>query len=539
MDSSLLIVVLAALTLWLFAGSALRTTAIRVNQYYAGKSAPDLAHSVWTTAIAFFAAGSFFGLICGLFLFVGGANRPTELVTLGLILFIAIYMLLTGVFLMRWSGVIQSAPEDDDSPWSFINVVAMAAFFGLLSLFVVPIRTVKRGALIAFLLSWWMMIAGAFLALFFSITASYLGILIFAAWVIFLIIAVMLETIMAFLHRVHQRYWTLWHLYLAICSRKPLDSELKFLSEFSGGQQRRKLKDMCEELYEGAEPEEVFDHAGLVSSLEGAQLATGLKTGKLPQVLNEILRRRAEFATKLPHLQSPVIAILYLWVVVLVMYSVTGFISYWITPKFKRIFDDFGTELPRATQWIIRASDQFADIWVLGVPGILLGLGLLTALALLPVTGGLSGLRERFAWFWPRICLPDVLRGLALAAEANVPFEEAFIPFVRRQLRVPLHNRLVRAQEVVRDGGDCWIALENERLLRLSEAQFLRSAQRAGNLPWALKTLSTRFEQRWQFWMLFLFEFVQPVVVLTISVIVAFVAIAYFLPLVKLINDLA
>jgi general secretion pathway protein F len=224
---------------------------------------------------------------------------------------------------------------------------------------------------------------------------------------------------------------------------------------------------------------------------------------------------------------------------VLVMYSVTGFISYWITPKFKKIFDDFGTELPQATKWIIRASDTFADTWVLGVPMILLALGILTAMALLPVTGGLSGLRERFAGFWPRICLPDVLRALALATEAGVPMEEAFIPFVRRQLRVPLHNRLVRAQELVRDGGDCWIALENERLLRLPEAQFLRSAQRAGNLPWALETLSTRFEQRWQFWMLFCFEFVQPIVVLAVGLVVAFVAIAYFLPLVKLINDLA
>lgn len=509
-DDSVIPCLLFLLASLLTVGVMLRILSSVVQQYATRRGAPQLAMSVRIFGLCLLAPGLLLGL--GGSVYLGGiARNETEIRQSASILLVSIFLIGVTGFTWWWAREIRK-PDRTGTTELGALVAQGLCYFTSVTCVAICIIAAQDSA----------------------VPLVFIPVLVLS----FLLIG-MLDVLLGILWGLHQRFLSLWQIYLGVRSRRPLDEEIELLSQYAWGRRRRKLKDMCEELRDGAEPEEVFDHAGLVSSLEGAQLATGLKTGKLPQVLNEILRRRTEFASQLPHMQNPIVAVLYLWLVVLVMYCVTGFISYWITPKFKRIFDDFGTELPRATKLIIQASDMFADTWVLGVPMILLALGLLTALALLPVTGGLSGLRERFAYFWPRICLPDVLRALALAAEAGIPFEEAFIPFVRRQLRVPLHNRLVRVQEIVRDGGDCWIGLGDEKLLRPAEAQFLRSAQRAGNLPWALETLSTRFEQRWQFWMLFCFEFVQPVVVLTIGLITAFIAVAYFLPLVKLINDLS
>lgn len=498
------------LVLVLAAGAMLRILSSAVQQYATQRGSPRLALGVRVVGAIFLVPGILFGLFGVVYLVEHHDDQTDFQVALSLFL-AAGYLILAAIFALWWGRQIGSAERTESTEIGARYAHGLLYVAGVVSLMLCIMNSV--GSVVA--------------RLFIPVLTTGL------------ILVVLIDVLLTTVSGLHQRFLSLWQIYLAVRSRRPLADEIERLALDSWGRRRRRLKDMCEELQEGVDPQEVFDHAALVSTLEGAQLATGLKTGRLPQVLNEILRRRTEFAKELPQVQNPVIAILYLWLVVVVMYSVVGFISYWITPKFKKIFDDFGTELPRATIWVTRLSDAFANVWILGVPMVLLVLAALTGLALVPLAGGVSGLRSRLAWWWPRICLPDVLRALSLAAQANVPLEEAFVPFVRRQLRIPLHNRLVRAQEVIRDGGDCWIALADEKLLKPPEAQFLRSAQRAGNLPWALETLSTRFEQQWQFWLMFCFEFVQPALVLAIGLVVAFVAVAYFLPLVKLINDLS
>jgi type II secretory pathway component PulF len=212
---------------------------------------------------------------------------------------------------------------------------------------------------------------------------------------------------------------------------------------------------------------------------------------------------------------------------------------YWIVPKFKKIFEDFGTDLPAMTQIVISSSDAFASHWYITLPSLLAVWGLMTTAALLPFAGGMSGFREWLSRLWPRVCLPDVLRGLALTTEARLPLEEALVPFIRWQLQVPLHSRLVRVQEAVREGHDCWGELVDEKLLTPEEAGLLQSAQRAGNLPWALNALSARVERRWQFTFLFCLEFVRPALLIAVGFVVAAFDTAMFLPLVKLINDLS
>jgi type IV pilus assembly protein PilC len=336
-----------------------------------------------------------------------------------------------------------------------------------------------------------------------------------------------------------QKYWNLWQICLALRSRRPLPEEVDFLSHYSWGRHRRRLRDMAEQLQEGAEPSDVFIHPSLLSRLEGAQVATGLKTGRLSEVLIEMQQRRSEFLTNVLQVHKPVISMLYPWAVVLTLTAVAGFVNHYIMPKFKKIFDDFGVELPAITKTMLSTADTFLSVWYLGSPVLLIALICLTFLAFLPFASGHPGLREALTRIWPRICIPDILRTLAHAVRANVPLEEALAPLVRRQLRIPLHNRLVRVQEAVREGHDCWAELAGCGLLTRREAAVLQSAQLAGNLPWALETVSRRFEQSWRFRLLFCFEWIQPLLVISIGCFVAFFAFACFLPLVKILVDLS
>lgn len=535
MHELLTIAVFCALMLWLVVAVALRMIAQQVRQYSSDRGSPILASAVGVLALL--------TLLLSLpsILLVGATvlqiTSPEDVVLLVIFLAAMVHLAAMGVFLTRWSAVLRHAADDDSEVRG--DLYLLLAFNSPLILLVTPVKSAQRGASLAFAAAWWMLLVGFPLSIAFSAATAGGGAILSEFWLAMIVLAGLFEIVAGYFRRLHQAHLTLWQIYLAIASRRPLAEEVAYLARYGDPSQRKRLVTMGEELHEGIEPEEVFAHSSMLSNLEGAYLASGLRAGQLPEVLNEILKRRSEFAERLQSAQNPLLAVFYLWMVVLTLNAIVGFISYWIIPKFKKIFEDFGTQLPAITMSMVRATDNYASYWYLVIPVLLAAMVFITVLTLFPFAGGMSSLRERLTWLWPRVCLPDVLRTLAVAVRAKLPMEEAFLPLVRRQLRVPLHNRLVRFQEQVREGNDCWIGMADERFLKPAEAQFLRSAQKAGNLPWALEALSTRFEQRWRFWLLFGFEFLQPVLVLTVGLIVSFIAIAYFLPLVKLINDLA
>ena len=61
--------------------------------------------------------------------------------------------------------------------------------------------------------------------------------------------------------------------------------------------------------------------------------------------------------------------LIYCAMIVPITFLIVGFVMYYIIPKFKKIFDDFGTELPQPTILLIKISDTVINFWlVLGLP---------------------------------------------------------------------------------------------------------------------------------------------------------------------------
>ena len=89
------------------------------------------------------------------------------------------------------------------------------------------------------------------------------------------------------------------------------------------------------------------------------------------------------------------------------------------------------------------------------------------------------------------------------------------------------------------EGREWWRCLRWQGLIRTSEAAVLESAQRAGNLPWALRELAESGERqtiyRLQAWSQALF----PLIVISLGGLVFLLAVAYFSPLIALIQELA
>jgi type IV pilus assembly protein PilC len=87
-----------------------------------------------------------------------------------------------------------------------------------------------------------------------------------------------------------------------------------------------------------------------------------VKAGEAGGALEVILQRLAQFKEKAQSLKRRVTsAMIYPIVVILVATAILGFILYFIIPKFKKIFMDFGVELPKITLILLTVSDWVVD----------------------------------------------------------------------------------------------------------------------------------------------------------------------------------
>ncbi len=225
---------------------------------------------------------------------------------------------------------------------------------------------------------------------------------------------------------------------------------------------------------------------------------------------------------------------LYLFVLLVVMASVVSFIMVFIIPKFKKIFEDFATELPAMTKLTVSFSDFMVRYAI--YPFLLAFVGLLLRL-----------LWRRWYW-WTRLVesfrpvrarAPSILRVLSDAVSAGRPLAGVLSTLARPSGNSRFSVRILALRQAAESGNDVWLAFVDEGFLTLREARILHAAERLGNLPWALEELASRIEQRrgdrWEI----LLEIVRPFILFAIGIFVGFIVISLFMPLVKLLNDLS
>lgn len=527
-EQVLLLVQLSLLGILLTTGIILRVIAGIVHYHATRRGSPHLSTGVFIMGMCLLGLGLSLGTIAGLY-----ANsqtfQPSEAPTIGMAGTLAAFLLICGLTLWGCGRVIradaQLTPGERISYRRRSWLYQLALLFGNYGRIETVIRHIVR-------LSW----CAALLSVAFCLLPTNRPELILALVPLelaCLTLLIVVEGLLWWNNRGHRQMLKLWQIHLAVESHRPLADELDFLSDYSWGNDRQRLLEASEDLKEGDDADATILKTLAFSKLDTAQVATGMKAGRLPQVLRGLLARRNAFFSDVHDLQDQVSSVLYFWVVILTLIDIVAFIMYWIIPKFKKIFDDFGTELPTITTRMIHFSDLFVNYWYLCLPSIMVMMVGLSIVNQFPFIKVFPWLRLWTSRIWPRVCLPDLLRSLAVAIEARVPLEEALTPFL------PLYHRLIRVREQIREGNDLWIELAEERFLSRSEASLLRSAQKADNLPWALETVCRQFEQSWFYRTKVCLEFLQPLVLLVIALFIGIFVAAFFLPLVKLINDLA
>lgn len=334
----------------------------------------------------------------------------------------------------------------------------------------------------------------------------------------------------------------LWLLAVALERGLPLADEVDALAEACTGRWRERLRALARWLHSGIPLAEAIErtpglvpHSAIVSMKVGsecARLDTAVRDAAVRYVARQQHRRFSALSTAGVYF--------YLWGLLTVGTSIVAFVMYFIIPKFKKIFDDFGTELPATTEQLIRVSDAVVSY---GGP-FLLPLWCLPGVAFCYVAVGywkgwdeadLPGPLTRLTRFDTVV----ILRNLTHAVAANRPLVDG-LDLIRRSWRQPrVQERLGRVVSNCQAGIDCWAALRQQGFLTSSEVGLLEAAQRVGNLEWTLCELANSIQSRRRYrWQVFC-EVVQPLSVLLLGLIAGFVVIGLFLPLIELVDRLS
>jgi protein transport protein HofC len=333
-----------------------------------------------------------------------------------------------------------------------------------------------------------------------------------------------------------RQYGLLWLLTVSAERSMPLAPAIEAFADERGGRHSNRARRLVRLLNSGVSLPDALDFCpGLVPPYSVPMIRVGHETGTLAQALRQ--------AATIYNQHEPIwVAInakmLYLFYAPVFGLMVLAFIMLKIVPSFEKIFKDFGTELPSMTQWLIGMGNATCNYWFFLLPFFLLG-PLLLFYAPIRYFGWTTLDLPGMGRFTRRLDSAQVLDTLALVAQQQRPINEGIVAMAHSYPKSHIRRRLREAAIDISAGRDWCESLLWHGLIRRPELAILHSAQRVGNLPWALKEMADSARRRLAYRMQAMAQLLFPPVVILMGLVVMFIVVALFLPLISLIARLA
>ena len=269
-----------------------------------------------------------------------------------------------------------------------------------------------------------------------------------------------------------------------------------------------------------------------------------VKAGEAGGALEVILQRLAEFKERSQTLKRKVQgAMVYPIAVITVAGGIVGFIMYWIIPKFKEIFLDFGVELPAITEWLIAASDWVVNYWYL-IPTIPFAIFVLVKLIKKNKTG--AYIVDRVMLKVPVIgaiirksTIARTCRTLGTLIASGVPILEA-LSIARDTAGNEVFRRAFdHIYSSIREGESMAVPLRETRITDDLVVNMVDVGEETGALDNMLYKVADVYDEEVAVLVESLINLLEPLMVVVLGLIVGFIVIALFMPLVKLLNELS
>jgi type IV pilus assembly protein PilC len=265
-----------------------------------------------------------------------------------------------------------------------------------------------------------------------------------------------------------------------------------------------------------------------------------INAGEAGGVLDLILARLAEFMEKAAKLKKKVIgAMIYPCVVITIAVGIVSMIMIVVIPKFKSIFSDFHAELPAVTQLLLTISNWFAAEY--GWAYVLIGPVVLIRMSeggkyavdkvklMIPILGGILG----------KTAIARFTRTLGTLISAGVPILDA-INITKETCGNEVYTRaLSKVHDAIREGESMADPLRATKVCDAIVVNMIDVGEETGDLDKMLIKVADNYDSDVDVLVGSLISIMEPVMVVVLGVIVGFIVIALFMPMVTLIESIS
>lgn len=270
------------------------------------------------------------------------------------------------------------------------------------------------------------------------------------------------------------------------------------------------------------------NHPGVLSREAQLAVSLGEPTGNLGLCLEKIPTWNQDYfwIDTMPRLA-------YAFAVVLFTLAISIFQTIFIVPKFQKIYSEFQAKMPLPSEWFFRTARLIGEFWFLLIPLA----GMAFSLMLLPV------FFTRVRWSFPLVgrlyrihVQGNFLRMLGVSMLTQEVLPKA-LGFLRGSGYFPRPGvaQIDDFNSRLEKGEPLPASLYQAGLIPSHMVPLVESSQKVGNLPWALSEAGSQRSRLAYLITQRLTFTVFPVILLLLGLLVGFIAIAMFLPLVELI----
>ena len=277
-----------------------------------------------------------------------------------------------------------------------------------------------------------------------------------------------------------------------------------------------------------------------------SQLIIGLiRAGEVGGVLEESLQRIAGFLEKDVELRRKIrSAMTYPVIVLLAAIGIVIFLVSWLVPQFAQLFKELGIEnLPAPTQFLVDLSALFTQRWyvvLIAVAAVFIAYKLFVSTRVGRRVADRVKLRVPvFGPLHHKIVMARFSRTMGTLLASGVPILQAMETVAGVVGNSVVSDAVIESRARIREGEKIADPLQRSKMFPPMVVHMVSVGEESGSLDHMLNKIADFYENEVEMTIASLTAAIEPVMIVLLGVIVGFIVIAMFLPMIEVISNLS
>jgi len=273
-----------------------------------------------------------------------------------------------------------------------------------------------------------------------------------------------------------------------------------------------------------------------ISAYESAVIESGEKTGRMPDVIEQV----ADYLDDIANIRTTLVnASIYPMIIVLLSILVGAGVMGFLVPQMASLFEESGMELPLITRMVVNVGRWFIPV-ILPVMTLVAITGYFGYRFVRQSSAARQGL-ERYASRFPFVQTGFRLlvtarfsRTCALLLRGGLPLVEAMALSGRATGSVWLSRIIDDKADAVRHGQSFSAAMAEVPVLGAAMTSWIRAGEASGDLAGLLQHAAQRNHYQWSGYIRKLSTMIEPALIVVVALFVLVIALAIILPILSL-----